>query len=202
MTEEEGQIRAACERGDFDDALQKLLDRYGAQLLGYLSAISRDNADGREIYSLLAEDLWRGIPGFAWRCSARAWAFKLARNAYSRYMSARSRRARREELVDQPAWLRELVDHTRSPTPPHLRTDVKSRIRALRAQLDEGDQTLLMLRVDRDMSWQELAVVLDEVRSGERIETAAARLRQRFAVLKDKLRTMATDEGLLPEHDA
>jgi RNA polymerase sigma-70 factor, ECF subfamily len=202
MIEDEGDIRDACCRGHFDRALEHLVERYGAQLLGYLCAICRDDHHGREVYSILVEDLWRGLPAFEWRCTARAWAFKLARNARARFVAGEVRRARREELIDQPAWLVELVDRTRSPTPFHARTEIRDRVRELRARLDEQEQTLLMLRVDRQLPWQELAVVLDEVREGERIASAAARLRQRFQVLKTKLRGLAEAEGLLTNHDS
>ncbi len=200
MHEDEAVIREAWDRGDFDRAVEIVITRLGPQLLGYISAITREHGHDREIFSILAEDLWRGLPRFEWRSTVRAWAFKLARNARARFLIDHSRRARTEVLVG-PAWLTALVQQTRSPTPPHLRTDVKDRFRDLRGRLDEEEQMLLMLRIDRKMSWSELAVALDEVRADESTTTASARLRQRFAVLKQKLRTFAEHEGLLSEHE-
>lgn len=51
-----------------------------------------------------------------------------------------------------------------------------------------------MLRVDRDLSWEEIAVILGE--SGEAAK-ASARLRKRFQNVKEKLRVLATAQGLL-----
>lgn len=195
MHEDEVDIRDAWDRGEFDRAMELLLVRFGPQLFGYLSAITPRGQD-REVFSILAEDLWRSLPRFEWRCTVRAWSFKLARNARARFLIDHSRRSRTEVLVG-PAWLSALVQQTRSPTPPHLRTDVKDRFRDLRSQLDADEQTLLMLRIDRGMSWQELAVALDEVRDGESDGAASARLRQRFVVVKNKLRAIARRAGLL-----
>jgi RNA polymerase sigma-70 factor (ECF subfamily) len=195
MQDEE--IRAALDRGDDEGALTLLLHEYGPQLLGYLTVMSTPTK-AREIYCLLAEDLWRGLPKFEWRCSLRAWVYTLARNARARHLLAEKRRDAREEIAP-PEWLRELASRTRSPTPLHRQVEVKDAMRLLRQRLDERDQTLLMLRVDRDLSWQELAVVLGEHRPGESIETAAARLRQRFQSLKEKLRELARTEGLIAD---
>lgn len=197
----EAQIREACDRGDTVSALTRLLDAYGVELLAYLIATSPSRTEAQDVYCLLVEDLWRGLPGFQWRCSVRAWAYSLARNARSRYVIAERRRVSREDRLSALPWLRELVDRTRSPTPVHERSEVLHGLRKLRDRLDERDQTLLMLRVDRGLSWKELAVVLDEVRRGEPPATAAARLRQQFQTIKKRLRDLAVGEGLLEGRD-
>jgi RNA polymerase sigma-70 factor (ECF subfamily) len=63
----------------------------------------------------------------------------------------------------------------------------------LKAQLDPGEQTLLTLRVDRQLSWSEVADVLAE--DGERLDEPV--LRKRFERLKDKLTRAARGEGLV-----
>ena len=197
MDEVDSEVRRAMDGGDTATAVTLLLQEYGPQLLGYLTTLS-SAGQAREIYSMLAEDLWRGLPGFEWRCTLRAWLYTLARNARARYLLGEKRRAALEEIVP-PEWLRELALRTRSPTPLHLKAEVKDAMRALRQKLSEQEQTLLMLRVDRGMSWPELVVILDEQRANERLATAAARLRQRFQSLKDKLRELAHAEGLIPD---
>jgi RNA polymerase sigma-70 factor, ECF subfamily len=197
MADDDADIRMACDRGDVVAAVTLALRRYGPQLLGYLTATLPAPDRARDVFALVSEDIWRGLPQFEWRCTLRAWAYRLARNARARYLVAAGRRAAREVLVDRPSWLCELVDETRSSTPVHLRTEVKETIRDLRAQLDERDQTLLMLRVDRGLAWSELVVVLGEQRDEETVQTAAARLRQRFQAIKVRLRTLMEREGVL-----
>jgi RNA polymerase sigma-70 factor (ECF subfamily) len=197
MEEVDEDIREAIDRGDDAAAVTLLLQQYGPQLLGYLTALSSP-MQAREIYSMLAEDLWRGLPRFEWRCTLRAWVYTLARNARARFFLAEKRRDAHEEVAP-PEWLRELALRTRSPTPLHLKSEVKDAMRELRQKLDEQEQTLLMLRVDRGLSWQELAVVLDEQRADEPTSNAAARLRQRFQSLKEKLRVLARAKGLIAD---
>jgi RNA polymerase sigma-70 factor (ECF subfamily) len=77
---------------------------------------------------------------------------------------------------------------------------VKDRFQQLREQLPEDDQTLLVLRVDRGLSWLELAEVMlgdDAPASDEQLKTEAARLRQRFQAAKHRLRKLVEEAGLL-----
>jgi RNA polymerase sigma-70 factor (ECF subfamily) len=78
---------------------------------------------------------------------------------------------------------------------------VKNRIAELRDSLEEEDRALLLLRVDRGLSWTDLVHVLHEGSEapleGEAIKREAARLRKRFQIVKDRLREMARKEGLL-----
>ena len=90
----------------------------------------------------------------------------------------------------------EVVASVRSRTAPWLRTEVKDKVALLRASLSEEQRELLVLRVDRDLSWEEIALILDE--TGEPVK-ATARLRKRFQTIKDELRERARAEGLLDE---
>ena len=73
-------------------------------------------------------------------------------------------------------------------------------MRALRLQLPVDDQTLLVLRIDKGLSWNELAAIFsgegDTMGEAEMIRWAA-RLRQRFVTIKRRLRTLAQEEGLI-----
>ena len=87
----------------------------------------------------------------------------------------------------------------RSQTEPWLRTDVKDRLRQLRDSLDPDDRLILVLRLDRGLSWNEVAVVTlgEEKASAEALRRESARLRKRFQDLKDELRGRAERAGLL-----
>jgi RNA polymerase sigma-70 factor (ECF subfamily) len=200
--EDDASIRQACHKGDAAAAVTLLLERYGAELFGYLSALLRNNQQARETYCLLAEDLWRGLPKFEWRCSARAWAYALARNARSRYLLAEQRRTANEQVLANLPWFQELIQRTHTSTPIHLRTEIRERVEEIRNRLPEDEQTLIMLRVDRRLSWKELAVVLGEVGdepSPSELARTTARLRQRFHAVKEKLRKAVEAEGLLAD---
>jgi RNA polymerase sigma-70 factor (ECF subfamily) len=173
---------------------------YGRELLGYLIARLGEQR-GNDVFSELLEDLWRGLPNFAWRCTLRSWLYTLARHAIVH--DVRGLRRRRETAFEtSPAF--ELVAQIRTETAAHLQTALKSRLRELRERLSDDDQTLLILRIDRNLSWRELATVMSEPTAPaltfpteQDLERAAARLRQRFQHAKERLRKLADEEGLL-----
>jgi RNA polymerase sigma-70 factor (ECF subfamily) len=82
---------------------------------------------------------------------------------------------------------------------------VKNQVRALREKLDPDDQMLLVLRVDRQLSWRDLALVMGanpEEAPGSQpdeatIEREAVRLRKRFERVKAELKQLAKQAGLL-----
>jgi RNA polymerase sigma-70 factor (ECF subfamily) len=69
----------------------------------------------------------------------------------------------------------------------------RDRLRRLRDRLDPEDRTLLVLRIDKEMSWDDIAAVL----SGEGAPVTSVAVRKRFERLKSRLARMARDEGLI-----
>lgn len=194
----EASVRKACEAADYDRAATLVLEGYGPQVYGFLSARMRSPSDASEVFSIFAERLWLGLPDFAWRCSVRGYCYTLARNAAHNYTATVHNRGDRMRGLSDLSHVSKLAERVRSETRPHLRTDVKDRVRELREQLPEDDQTLLILRVDRGLAWNELAVVMGEpTGDGQQVARSSARLRKRFSAIKSKLRELAQQDGLL-----
>lgn len=190
----EASIRAACDEGDHAAAADALLRGYGGEILGFLIARVGDESEASEAYSDFAVDLWRGLERFEWRCSARAWAYRLARNAAYRRHQVNQRRHRQSVPI---AEIDELPRRTPTDTPSFLRTPMVDRVRELRDELRPEERELLVLRVDRRLSWPEIAVVLSGAELGDdELERHAARLRQRFVKTKERLRGLAKRAGL------
>ena len=196
-TESEHDLRRAWEDGDLPAVTTLAIERYGPEILGVLAVQLRSTADAADAFSLFAEDLWRGLPGFQWRCSLRAWAHRIARNAAVRWATAGARSPERNIPMEQ-AGVFELAEQVRSTTLVHLRTDVKSEVRRLREELPQAEQMLLILRVDRDLEWHEIASALAEQDLAEdELKREAARLRKRFQLVTEKLRGLARERGIL-----
>ena len=164
----------------------------------------RDDDASSEVFSLFTEDLWRGLPGFRWNCSARVWSYTLARHAASRYIADARRRRGRESPLSSAGPLSELAQKVRTATLAAMRTEAKSKVAQLSEKLPLDDQALILLRINRRLEWKEIAqVMFDE--KGEATDRAldkeAARLRQRFQVVKEKLRKMAAEAGLVDPPD-
>ncbi len=194
----EDAIREAHQRGDMEAAVRAALDRYQVEIYSFLCARMRSESDAHEVFSQTTEDLWRGIAAFAWRSSFRTWLYTLARHAALRFERSPSNQRARWQPVSGMA---DPVAAERSRTRPYLRTDIKDRFAALRSTLTPDEQSLLVLRVDRGLSWEEVTRILHD---GEDPDDASLRrqavnLRQRFRQLKQRLRERARAEGLLDD---
>lgn len=196
----EQEVRSHHERGDWHRAATAGIKGFGPEILGYLTAMSRAEADAAEAFSTFCEDLWKGLPRFRWQSSFRTWAYTVARHALYRLSRDPHRRAGRNVALSQSPEVYDVAEQVRSSTLIHLRTETKSKVAALREQLEPDDRTLLILRVDRQMAWNEIAQVMAEQAdpSPDEIKRTAAALRKRFERAKDRLRKLAAEHDLLP----
>ena len=198
----EADVRAAFDRRDTKAAVATALSAYGAEILGYLLAVLRDEQRAEDVYSDFAEDVVRGMPSFRFLSSVRTWMYTLARHACSRHL-ARERRRKMVALSAAPEAL-DMVVIARTPTPPHARTAAREGIERLRKSLKPDDQTLLILRVDRGMAWLDIARVLagpDAALDEDELRARSAKLRKKFERLKERLRAMAHEEHILGEDE-
>jgi RNA polymerase sigma-70 factor (ECF subfamily) len=198
--EREQRIRTLCDAGKKKQAATLLLETYGREILGFLMSRLRDRDAVHEVYSRFTEDLWRGLDGFRWQCSARVWSYTLARHAMSRYVQEARRRRIRQVPLSVAEPISAVAEKIRTETLASARTESKSRIAILRERLPADDQTLLILRVNRRLAWTEIAQIM--FHEGETVEQVllekdAIRLRKRYQSAKDRLRKMALAEGLI-----
>lgn len=191
----EAELQKLHAAGDFGAAATLALRHYGPEVLGFLVAVRRDAQAAAEIFSQFCEDLWVGLPRFAWHSSFRTWAYTLARHAFVRHGKDPFGR-RRRPLSEQP-HLSALEQQIRTRTLTYLRTETKHRVARLRERLEPDEQALLILRVDRGLAWREIALVMAEGEGGPDVDAArAAALRKRFERIKAKLKALLEAEGL------
>jgi len=190
-----------CERGDHAAATTLALKGYGPEIFGFLVTMNANEADASDLFADTSEALWRSLPAFGWECSLRTWTYAIARNLMRMRVRGAVRQRKRGAPVGDSA-LDEVAQAVRTETLTFLRTEKKTRLQALRDSLPEADRMLLVLRIDRQLAWNDLARVLAETGgeaplSDAAVAKEAARLRKQFQVLKEKLRGMAKKEGLL-----
>jgi RNA polymerase sigma-70 factor (ECF subfamily) len=196
----ERRIRARHKEGDKKGAATALLEGYGGEIFRFLLARLRDRDAASEVFSQFTEDLWKGLDGFRWESSARVWSYTLVRHAASRYLGDLQRRRWRERPLSRAGPLSALEQKIRTATLAAARTESRNRFAELRESLSEVEQTLLILRVNRKLDWKEIAQVMaadGAVVPDDRLDKEAARLRKRYQVVKDKLRQMAIEQGLV-----
>lgn len=199
-------IRDSFANGDLRGAATQIMQAYGREVYSFLAARLRDPELTADAFGDFTEDLWRGLGTFRWDCSARAWAYTIARHAASRAIRRWRRRGARCLPLSRAGPLSQIAERIRTGTSLALRTSKRSRMAELRDRLPEFEQTLLMLRVNRDLPWREIARILSGgslqavLEMGpEELDAEAVRLRKRFQKAKEKLRRMAQETGLLSD---
>jgi len=176
--------------GDLRAAAEAIVRDHGPSILGYLASVLRNDADASDVFSQFTEDLWRGLPGFRGECPVRVWAYRVAWHAAARHLRDPYRqRGRRLETTE----LSRIAEEVRSSVLLGRGEARQQGIDRLRSRLTPEEQTLLVMRLDRNLAWREVAMVL--AAEGEPVDEVA--LRKRFERLKTKLTELAREEGLL-----
>ena len=122
--------------------------------------------------------------------SVRPWVYTRAWHAFLRAERDAYRRHGTPLITEE---LSRVAAEVRSTTALHLRSEAKDAIASLREHLSPAEQSLLVLRVDRGLSWAEVSAVMSTFE--DPLDSRAAA--KRFQRVKDKLRTLATEAGLL-----
>jgi RNA polymerase sigma-70 factor (ECF subfamily) len=184
----EGELRRRFDAQDMRGVATLVIERYGPEIFGLLLAIMRVEDDAAEVFAEFSADLWKDLPGFRWECTLRTWAYTVARHRLIAFERDPARRPERRVPLSRSPEIEELAARARTATFTYLRSEAKQGVVRLRERLPAGDQMLLILRVDRDLSWREIARIMAD--AGE------PALRKRFERVKTRLREMAREEKL------
>jgi RNA polymerase sigma-70 factor (ECF subfamily) len=185
MTELDDRVRALLAAGDHAGATTVALRELGPELLGFLSGVL-GNDDADEVFSTLSERLWRSLKGFEGRCSIRTWTYVLARHEIGRFRRGARRHADGRVPISELEDILAVVRTTRST----MATDKQHKLAKLRDELPEDDRMLLILRVDRNLAWDDIALAFAEAPEAFREQDRkreSARLRKRFQLVKQRL---------------
>jgi RNA polymerase sigma-70 factor (ECF subfamily) len=191
----EDSIRQLVQSGRIAEAVEAVLELYGPEIGGWLVGTLGSESEGREAYSLFLEALWKGIATFRWESSLRTWAYRVARNTAWRV----ARDSRRKPLLSE-SFAEGIPVAPPSESKPWLRTEVKAGLPDLLSALKAEDRMILILRVDRGMTWEDVSRVIygeEACRDPRSLIARTAAVRQRFLRVKRRLRRLAKDRGIL-----
>ena len=161
-----------------DLAAASIVRGYGPQILGYLRALRPRDADADAVFAVFCAELWSALPAFPSGHDARIWSYQRA------WTALRS--------TSSPAAPDSLLHEARAVKATALTPEAAQHLMALRAELDDEEQTLLVLRLDRDLEWPEIARVV------ENNSASQTPLRKRYEVLVERIRKLAKERGLRP----
>jgi RNA polymerase sigma-70 factor (ECF subfamily) len=183
----ESRIAASIAASRFAEAATEALRGFGPELLGYLIGTCGNDDLGHDAFAELCERMWKGLPQFRGECSFRAWCYRIARSVCLDQKKRAHRHRERPALSHEISAVAMNVASTR---PTYLRSEIRDRFADVRAALDDDEQALLVLRLDRNLSWPEIAAIFAE---GAPIDPAT--LRKRFERIKRRLRDVLLREG-------
>ena len=189
-------VRRLCELGDIDRATTLVIRELGPSVLRFIDAKTRDETTTSDAFARFAEDVWRGLPGFAGRSPLRVWAFVIARNAALQALRKQNRDLRRQRPLDS-SLAAKLSNEARSTTQGYLKSEVARRFTELRATLSPEEQELLVLRINERLTWEQIAKIQLEDSTPAEVKREAARLRKRFQLVRERLRRLAHEQGLV-----
>ena len=175
----ETRVTALLTQGEYRGAATEVIRGYGPRALGYLDRLLGNDTDEADAFSMFAEQVWRGMSNFEGRYSVKTWAFKAAWSAAMKVRDDAWRRLR-EGLASSAAS--HLADEVRTNTALRFET-LRQELEVLRAELTAEDQTLLALRLDQELTWEEVAEVLSI--EGRIVDPAT--LRKRYERIKGRL---------------
>ena len=192
----ESHLQTLHQQESYDEVLTLVLERYGAKLAGFqLKMLDRNHSLAEESWSMFLEDAWKGLPKFQWRSRLKTWLFCLARNAVCR-LTRQPRFKVRE--VTFSARLVKAAAQTFT-TAIGLST-AEDRFHAYFKRLPEEDQWICAMRVGCNLSWKQVAEVVNEWGDSaveeEAMKTECTRLRNRFNRLQKRMREWASEDGL------
>ena len=188
MGDDERVVRLVA-AGNARQAATQVIQTHGPTVLRYLRALLRDEGTVDDAFSLFGEWVWRGIASFRGEAPLRSWALGVAWNAAQR---VRDEAWQKHKARLSTGFASRLVAKVRTTTPGTLERRAEGLDR-LRGELAPEDQNLLVLRLDQELAWEEIAVVL----SGGGAPVKPSALRKRFERLKERMARRAREQGLL-----
>jgi RNA polymerase sigma-70 factor, ECF subfamily len=173
-----------AQAGD-DDAFTELMGHYKGPILNFVYRLTGDAAGAEDIAQDTFVRAYRNLDRFAFRKPGdrfSAWLFQLARNAAIDAMRRRQRRpAQSLEVTPERELAEPLAD-------PANQADLKERealIMTAVAELPEDQRTALVLSVYEDLSYAEIAAVMQATEKS--VEARLYRTRQYLRVRLGKL---------------
>jgi RNA polymerase sigma-70 factor (ECF subfamily) len=178
----EARVRSLLEKGEYEAAVTLVIEAFRPDVLASLST-RLDEDEANDALSLWSEAVWKDLRSFRWQASLRAWANGVAKHSCSRIIRKPHRHREQHLSSSAASWMAASIGASAA-----ISSEQHQKLAVLRGMLDEDEQELLTLRIDRGLEWEEIAYIL---------ETNPAALRKRMERLKKKLEQLARDLGLL-----
>ena len=157
-------------------AFAQLVDRYKDRIFRLLSRYCRDAIECEDLAQEVFLRVFRKLHTFQQNSAFYTWVYRIAVNAATDHLSRASHR--RLRLVEDERQLDQGDDEEGGPTAPLLARELAEVTRRIVEELPEKYRTILILREYEDLSYTDIAAVL-QIQLGT-VESRLFRARQRF----------------------
>lgn len=164
-------------------AFTRLVERYQDRLFRLLGRYCRDQIECEDLLQEVFLKVFRKLHTFQGDSQFFTWLYRIAVNAATDHLSRASHR--RLRLVEDDSSLDVGTGAEASPEAPLLTAELAAVTRAIVDSLPEKFRTILVLREFEDLSYTEIAQVL-QIQLGT-VESRLFRARQRFKEALERL---------------
>jgi RNA polymerase sigma-70 factor (ECF subfamily) len=163
VPEEDALVTALCQGAD--DAYEILLQRYQQPVYNLVYRLMNDPSDASDIVQEVFLKVFKNIGNFRGNSSLKTWIYRIAVNEAYNHRRWFSRHQRREVALGPEEGLRtyadSLADTSRTPFDQAADHETFALVEAALEKLNPKFRAVVVLRDIEDLSYEEIAAVLD-----------------------------------------
>jgi len=180
--------------GPVNGQLQQRLDfgEYLDGLYGYAMVLSRNSAEAKDLVQETCLRALRGMDGLRSHDSAKSWLFTILRNTWLNQLRHRRTSPELIELDAGGNGASEPTDSTKDPHADYVSQVEREQVRAAIQQLPVEFREIIILREYEELSYQEIAALL---------ECPHGTVMSRLARARSRLRELLSRRLTIPESE-
>jgi RNA polymerase sigma-70 factor (ECF subfamily) len=163
VPEEDALVTALCQGAD--DAYEILIQRYQQPVYNLVYRLMNDPSDASDIVQEVFLKVFKNIGSFRGNSSLKTWIYRIAVNEAYNHRRWFSRHQRREVALGPEEGLRtyadSLADPSRTPFDQAADHETFALVEAALDKLNPKFRAVVVLRDIEDLSYEEIATVLD-----------------------------------------